>query len=76
MVSSPLGMMASAHLCASVPNFLMLESNQGTQFEGVVTNPPVIEKGFLKLSDKPGIGVELNEDGLRKIATPGIPFFA
>jgi galactonate dehydratase len=54
----------------------MLESNQGTQFEGVVTNPPVIEKGFLKLSDKPGIGVELNEDGLRKIATPGIPFFA
>ena len=76
MVSSPLGMMASAHLCASVPNFLMLESNQGTQFEGVVTNPPVIEKGFLKLSDKPGIGVDLNEDGLRKIATPGIPFFA
>ena len=75
MVSSPLGMMASAHLCASIPNFLMLESNQSTQYAGIVTNPPVIEKGFLKVSDRPGIGVDLNEDGLRKIATPGIPFF-
>ena len=75
MVSSPLGMMASAHLCASVPNFLLLESNQSTRYEGVVSNPPVIEKGFLKLSDRPGIGVDLNEDGLRRIATPGIPFF-
>jgi galactonate dehydratase len=76
MVSSPLGMMASAHLCASVPNFLMLESNQGTQYAGVVTNPPVIENSFLKVPDTPGIGVDLSEDGLRRIATPGIPFFA
>ena len=75
MVSSPLGMMASAHLCASVPNFLMLESNQSTQYEGVVSPPPIIENGFLKLPDRPGIGVDLNEDGLRRIATPGIPFF-
>jgi galactonate dehydratase len=75
MVSSPLGMMASAHLCASVPNFLMLESNQSTQYEGVVSPPPIIENGFLRLSDRPGIGVDLNEDGLRRIATPGIPFF-
>jgi galactonate dehydratase len=75
MVSSPLGMMASAHLCASIPNFLMLESNQSTQYEGIVSNPPVIENSFLKLPDRPGIGVDLIEDGLRRIATPGIPFF-
>jgi galactonate dehydratase len=75
MVSSPLGMLASAHLCASIPNFLMLESNQSTQYQGIVTNPPVIENSFLKLPDRPGIGVDLIEDGLRKIATPGIPFF-
>jgi galactonate dehydratase len=53
----------------------MLESNQSTQYAGVVNNPPVIEKSFLKLTDRPGIGVDLNEDGLRRIATPGIPFF-
>lgn len=76
MVSSPLGLMASAHLCASVPNFLMLESNQGTQLLDVVTNPPVIENSFLKIPDRPGLGLDLNEEGLRRIATPGLPFFA
>jgi galactonate dehydratase len=35
----------------------------------------VITNGFLTVSDRPGIGVDLNEDGLRRIATPGIPFF-
>ncbi len=40
-------MMASAHLCASVPDFFI----------------------------KPGIGLDLIEDGIRKYATPGIPFF-
>jgi galactonate dehydratase len=70
-------MMASAHVCASVPNFLMLESNQRTisGWDGILVEPPVIKNGFLKVSDKPGIGLELIEDGLRKYATPGIPFF-
>jgi hypothetical protein len=27
------------------------------------------------LSEKPGIGVEINEEGMRKYATPGMPFF-
>jgi galactonate dehydratase len=40
-----------------------------------VSNPPVIENSFLKLPERPGIGVDLIEDGLRRIATPGIPFF-
>jgi L-alanine-DL-glutamate epimerase-like enolase superfamily enzyme len=28
-----------------------------------------------EVSDKPGIGVEINEEGLKKYATPGVPFF-
>jgi galactonate dehydratase len=77
MVGSPYALMASAHICASVPNFLMLESNQRTisAWNGILVEPPVIEKGFLKVSDKPGIGLDLIEDGIRKYATPGIPFF-
>lgn len=77
MVGSPYAMMASAHICASIPNFLMLESNQRTisGWEGIFVDPPVIKDSFLKVSDKPGIGLELIEDGLRKYATPGIPFF-
>ena len=77
MVGSPYALMASAHVCASVPNFLMLESNQRTisGWNGILVEPPVIEKGFLKITDKPGIGLDLIEDGIRKYASPGIPFF-
>ena len=77
MVGSPYAMMASAHICASVPKFLMLESNQRTisGWAGILVDPPVIKDSFLRVSDKPGIGLELIEDGFRKYATPGIPFF-
>ena len=33
------------------------------------------ENGFIKLSEKPGIGVEINEDGMRKYAVKDVPFF-
>ena len=35
----------------------------------------MVENGFIPLSEKPGIGVEINEEGMRKYATPGVPFF-
>ena len=78
MVSSPFGMMASAHLCAAVPNFYMMETYQPaltTGWAGIMKDTPVIENSFLKVSDKPGIGLDLIEEGIRKYATPGIPFF-
>ena len=36
---------------------------------------PMVVDGFLPLSDKPGIGVEIDEEGLRKHAQPDVPFF-
>ncbi|HLN20932.1 MAG TPA: mandelate racemase/muconate lactonizing enzyme family protein [Bacteroidales bacterium] len=77
-VCSPYGMMGSAHVCASVPNFYMMEAYQdfiSTTWEGILKEKPVYEKGHMKLSEKPGIGLDLIEDGIRKYATPGIPFF-
>jgi galactonate dehydratase len=36
----------------------------------------MVEKnGFIKVRDMPGIGVEINEEGMKKYATPGVPFF-
>jgi galactonate dehydratase len=35
-----------------------------------------VEKGFITVSNAPGIGVEINEEGMRRHATPGVPFFA
>ncbi|MFC1551839.1 mandelate racemase/muconate lactonizing enzyme family protein [Candidatus Latescibacterota bacterium] len=78
MVATPFGMMASAHVCASVPNFLALESHmisEKKRWDEVVVDFPAIENSFLPLSEKPGIGVELNEDGVRKYAVENVPFF-
>lgn len=73
--------MSAAHVCASVPNFMILEWQ--TYFD---TNPmykeivsydgPQVDKGYITVSKKAGIGVEINEEGMRKYATPGVPFFA
>ena len=64
-VSSPLGMMAACHVMASVPNFLVLEFH-GREIpwwsdlcEG---EKPFISSGWMTVSERPGIGVELNDE--------------
>jgi galactonate dehydratase len=80
MVASFLGAMASAHVCASVPNFMILEwqSYFHTQpmFKEIVTyDGEWVKDSFITVSEKPGIGVEINEAGMKKYAIPGVPFF-
>lgn len=80
MVASFLGAMASCHVCASVPNFMILEwqiyFHKDPMFKEIVTfDGPMVTNSFITLSEKPGVGVEINEEGMRKYATPGIPFF-
>ena len=80
MVASYLGAMASCHCCASVPNFMILEwqtyFHTNPMFKEIVTfDGPMVEDGFIPLSEKPGIGVEINEEGMRKYADDGVPFF-
>jgi galactonate dehydratase len=31
--------------------------------------------GFIPLSEKPGIGVDINMEGMKKYAVQGVPFF-
>lgn len=80
MVASYLGAMASCHVCASVPNFMILEwqiyFHTNPMFKEIVNyDGPQVENGFIKLSEKPGIGVEINEEGMKKYAAQGVPFF-
>src|SRR6187401_2714433 len=63
MVASYLGAMASCHVCASVPNFLILEwqiyFHTNPMWKEITTyDGPWVEKGFIRVSDKPGIGVD------------------
>lgn len=80
MVASFLGAMACAHVCAAVPNFMIMEwqSYFHTQpmFKEIVTyDGEWVKDSFITVSDKPGIGVEINEAGMKKYAIPGVPFF-
>ena len=34
-----------------------------------------VNKSFITVSEKPGIGVEINEEGMKKYAIKGMPFF-
>ena len=78
-VVSPLGAMASAHVCASVPNFLVCEwhwINHPDLWKNWVKEGEIIEKGFVTVPDRPGIGVEMNEEAARSAQIPGTPWFA
>jgi galactonate dehydratase len=80
MVASFLGAMASAHVCASVPNFMIMEwqsyFHTDPMFREIVTyDGEWVNNSFITVSDKPGIGVEINEVGMKKYALPGMPFF-
>lgn len=80
MVASFLGAMATCHVCASVPNFQIMEwqiyMDKDPMWQEIVTyDGPRTENSFITLSEKPGIGVEINEEGMRKYAVKGVPFF-
>jgi galactonate dehydratase len=80
MVASYLGAMAASHVCASVPNFLILEwqiyFHTDPMWKDIVTfEGEMVKDGFITLSEKPGIGVEINEEGMRKYAAKDVPFF-
>jgi L-alanine-DL-glutamate epimerase-like enolase superfamily enzyme len=78
-ISSPVGTLASAHFCAAIPNFLALEFHASdVPFWNELIDglpKPLIQGGFIKMPEKPGLGVTLNEDVARRYARPGEPFF-
>lgn len=77
-VCGPLGTLASCHVCASIPNFLVIEwhwMNRPHWNELVITDEPIIQNGYIKVPEKPGIGVELNDEAARKYMKPNSRFF-
>jgi galactonate dehydratase len=73
-VASPLGGMAYSHVCATIPNFQILEWGHllaNKQLNALVRNLPVYDNGYVCVSDAPGIGIELNDDAIRENLQPG-----
>jgi galactonate dehydratase len=77
-VTSPIGMMATAHVCGVIPNFLAQEwhwIDSPELWNNWVKEGNIIEKGFITLPDRPGLGVEMNEEVAKKAQVPGTPWF-
>jgi galactonate dehydratase len=77
-VSSPIGTMASAHVCASVPNFLVLEFHwlhRDYWSTIIAEKQDIIKDGYIALSGRPGIGLELDENVARQYQYPGTTWF-
>jgi galactonate dehydratase len=77
-VTSPIGMMATAHVCAAIPNFLVQEwhwIDSPELWRNWVKEGEIIQKGYITPPDRAGLGVEMNDDGARKAQVPGTPWF-
>ncbi|MDX9880580.1 MAG: mandelate racemase/muconate lactonizing enzyme family protein [Prolixibacteraceae bacterium] len=70
--NGPLSTLASAHVCASVPNFFRMEFmfNDVPWRDTIIDHPLQIKEGKLILSDRPGLGVDLIEGEMER--HPGI----
>lgn len=74
-IASPVGLVAAAHVAAAIPNFLALEwHGASVPFYDELCGP-VIEQGYLAVSDLPGFGIALNTDCAWRYRKVGEPFF-
>ena len=77
-VASPIGTMGSAHVCASIPNFLIIEFHwlHRPYWTTIIKEKEdIIKNGYITMTDKPGIGVELDETVAREYQWPGTTWF-
>jgi galactonate dehydratase len=81
MVASFLGAMACAHVCVSVPNFHLMEwqsyfhTNEMYKEIVIFEEEDWVKDGFVTISEKPGIGVDLNIEAMKKYVRGDTPFF-
>jgi L-alanine-DL-glutamate epimerase-like enolase superfamily enzyme len=78
MAGSPVSFLANVHTAAAMHNVLALEfhSVDVPWWQDMVTGlpKPIIEKGFVKVPEKPGLGFDdLNDELIRAHINPNIP---
>ena len=78
--ASPVSFLGSVHSAAATENFVALEhhSVDNAWWEDLVTGieKPLVQDGFVKVPETPGLGVELNEDVVREHLRRGEELFA
>jgi galactonate dehydratase len=73
--STTLGLAATLHVSAAIPNFLITEYfvNFESRAAEVAVNPFRVDRGYVAVPTAPGLGVELREDVLLRYADREFP---
>ena len=60
--------MASCHMCAAIPNFLITEYFVNFEARGrEIARPPIeVREGYVDVPTEPGLGIELDEAALHR----------
>jgi L-alanine-DL-glutamate epimerase-like enolase superfamily enzyme len=77
-ICSLVGTIASGHACAAIRSFVALESDsfELKHWPDIIKRDgPIYKNGYLELPNKPGLGVELNEQVCRRYLSSGSGFF-
>jgi L-alanine-DL-glutamate epimerase-like enolase superfamily enzyme len=76
---TPVACMANVHCAAATRNFLALENHSLDVpfWQDLVTGieKPIINRGYIKVPDTPGLGITLNDDEMKKHLRPGVGYF-
>jgi len=76
---SPVSCMANVHCAAATENFLVMENHSvdvpwwGDLVEGI--EKPIVNKGFITVPDKPGLGIVLNDEVMKQHLMPNTTYF-
>jgi galactonate dehydratase len=63
--NGPIATAASMHVCATVPNFLILETARDMPWhDKIQTTPLEIKDGYFELPTAPGLGTDLDESAI------------
>jgi L-alanine-DL-glutamate epimerase-like enolase superfamily enzyme len=76
---TPVACMANVHCAAATRNFLALENHSLDVpfWQDLVTGieKPIINRGYIKVPDTPGLGITLNDDVVKQHLRPGTGYF-
>lgn len=77
---TPVGCMANVHCAAATRNFLALENHSldVPWWQDLVTGieKPIVNRGFIKVPEAPGLGVTLVDEVVKQHLQPGTQYFA
>ncbi len=77
---TPVSMMANVHCAAATQNFIALEHHSVDipWWEDLVVgiDKPIVQDGHITVPDRPGLGIELNEDVVKEHMKKGTKYFA